>query len=367
VKTYLAAGLMTALMIGTAPVFAADFDLDALIAAAKQEAPITVYATTGKIVETAEAFTAKYGVQATGKKVNEATQMDLLDREAAAGNIVGDVSVAGDVAVSIAELIPAGIAYSWLPPDLASTIAVGAQNPLVVVTDQHVWSYNTEAYDTCPVTNIWQLTEPEWKGKVAMLDPLEKPNYADWFNQMATHHDADVAKAYEHLYGKPLETTEASATAAWVKAYAANGPLLADSEAVSEAVGAPGQTAPFVGMNSVAKFRNNVDKGYKLGICAGIEPFAGFAYPGLGLIASGTKSPNAAKLFIHYLMTEEGISNQTVDGKVSSNSQVPANSDEASGIAEHMDEMMPYDSSTAPADYENRETWQDLWTINYAR
>jgi iron(III) transport system substrate-binding protein len=356
-----------AVMGATAPTLAEDFNLDALIAAAKKEGPITVYATTGKIVETAKNFTAKYGIEATGKKVNEPTQVELFIREAQAGNIVGDVSVSGDVAASVAQLIPEGIAYSWLPPDLAQYIPAGSQDPLVVVSDEHVWSYNTEAYDKCPVTNIWQLTEPEWKGKVAMLDPLEKPNYADWFNQMATHHDGEVAKAYEDLYGKKLETDEDSATKAWVKAYAANGPLLTDSESVAEAVGATGQAEPFMGMNSVAKFRDNVDKGYKLGICTGIEPFAGFVYPGFGLIAKGTKSPNAAKLFIHYLMTEEGISNQTVDGKMSSNSQVPANPDEQSGIAEHMGEMMPYDSSTSADDYDAREDWQDFWTINYKR
>src|SRR5215217_4256876 len=70
------------------------FNLDALIEAAKTEPPITVYAVTGKIVDTAEAFTAKYGVQASGKKVNEATQVELMIREHQAGNIVGDVSVA---------------------------------------------------------------------------------------------------------------------------------------------------------------------------------------------------------------------------------------------------------------------------------
>jgi len=370
-NTYLGAALalaMTATVaLATVPALAEDFDLDALIAAAKQEAPITVYATTGKIVETAKNFTAKYGIEATGKKVNEASQVELLIREAQAGNIVGDISVSGDTAAAVAELIPEGIAYSWVPPDLAQYIPEQAQDPLVVVTDQHVWSYNTETYDKCPVTNIWQLTEPEWKGKVAMLDPLEKPNYADWFNQMAMHHDAEMAKAYEDLYGKKLETDEDSATKAWVKAYAANGPLLTDSEAVAEAVGAPGQAAPFMGMNSVAKFRDNNDKGYKLGICTGIEPFSGFSYPGFGLIAKGTKSPNTAKLFIHYLMTEEGISNQTVDGKMSSNSQVPANPDEQSGIAEHMREMMPYDSSTSADDYDAREGWQDFWTINYQR
>ena len=52
--------LGAALLAGSAmPALADDFSLDALIAAAGQEGPITVYATTGKIVETAQNFTKK--------------------------------------------------------------------------------------------------------------------------------------------------------------------------------------------------------------------------------------------------------------------------------------------------------------------
>jgi iron(III) transport system substrate-binding protein len=66
-------------------------------------------------------------------------------------------------------------------------------------------------------------------------------------------------------------------------------------------------------------------------------------------------------------MTEEGISNQTVDGKVSGNSKVPPNADEQSGIAAYMNQLTPYDSSTAADDYDARQDWQDFWTINYKR
>jgi hypothetical protein len=69
---------------------AQDFDLDALVAAAKAEPPTTVYAVTGKIVDTATAFNEKYGLNVTGKKVNEAGQVDLLIREHQAGAVTGD-------------------------------------------------------------------------------------------------------------------------------------------------------------------------------------------------------------------------------------------------------------------------------------
>jgi iron(III) transport system substrate-binding protein len=343
------------------------FDLDALVAAAKTEAPITVYAVTGKIVDTAKAFTKKYGVQATGKKVNEATQADLMIRESQSGKIIGDVSLAMDVGSAMAQLIPEGIVESWVPGDVEADIPEVARNPLVVVSDPQVWTYNTEKYQSCPVKNIWELTEPKWKGKVAMLDLFDKPLYADWFNQLETHHDAEIAKAYEDLYGKKLETDQQSATAAWVKAYAENGPLLADSTAVAEAAGAAGQTEPFMAITATAKYRENVTGGLRLGLCAGIEPFVGFSYPGFGLIAKGTKSPNAAKLFIHYLLTEEGIANQTVDGKVPSSSNIALPADEPSGIARHLGELMLFDSASAADDFDKRQDWQDFWRVNYKK
>ena len=119
--------------------------------------------------------------------------------------------------------------------------------------------------------------------------------------------DDKIAAAYKEHYGKDLKTDEDSATAAWVKALAANGPLLTDAdEAAAQAVGAPDQKEPFMGLVSSAKFRNNIDAGAKLGLCTGLKPFAGWMYPSLGLIAKGTDSPNAAKLFIHYLHDRRG-------------------------------------------------------------
>lgn len=343
------------------------FDLDALIAAAKTEPPITVYAVTGKIVDTAAAFTAAYGVQAEGRKVNEADQVELLIREHQAGNVQGDVSVAADVAAIAAQLLAAGIVESWVPGDLADSIDPAMRDPLVLVNDPHVWSYNTEVHAECPVKNIWELTEPQHARKVAMLDPLVKPNYADWFNQLEMHHDAAMAAAYQAHFGTAFDTSTGSATAAWVAAFAKNQPLLGDSDTVSSAIGAPGQAEPFFGITSTAKYRANNSDGYKLGLCADMQPFGGWLYPGPGMIAAGTDSPNAARLFIHFLLTEEGIGNQTVDGKISTNAQVPVHANEASGVGAQLDKMMRFDMATAVDDFDRRQDWQDHWRLNYSR
>ncbi|CAN7600710.1 ABC transporter substrate-binding protein [Rhizobium sp. LjRoot98] len=344
------------------------FDLNALIEAAKQEKPITVYDSTGKIVEMAENFAKKYGVGAEGSKVKATAQLEMIIREARANNIQGDVSIISDAPAAMAQLIPQGFAESWLPPDLAKTIPAEYQDPLTVVTSANVWAYNTELFDKCPVANIWELTEPKWKGKVAMQDPLGKASYVDWFNQMAKHGDDKVAGAYKEFYGKDLQTGETSATAAWIKALAANAPLLTDADAAAaEAVGVPGQKEPFMGLISSAKFRDNADKGMKLGLCKDLKPWLGWLYPGVGLITKGTNSPNAAKLFIHYVMTEEGIAPQAIDGKMSTNTEVKPPADEPSGIGAVLDHVLPYSMATSLDDWDQRETWQDFWRLNYQK
>jgi iron(III) transport system substrate-binding protein len=350
------------------PASAAEFDLNALIEAAKAEEPITVYASTGKIKKSAAAFTEKYGIEATGSKIKGSAQIEMVLRENQSKNVVGDVLISSDAAATLAQLVPGGMVYSWLPPDLASGIPADSQDPIVVWRDPAIWSYNSDKYETCPLDNIWSLTEPKWNRKVALSDPLNKPGYVDWFNQMETHWDQAVADAYEAHFGKKLDTSAQSATASWVQALAANAPLLTDSDsAAAEAIGTPGQAEPFVGLVSSAKYRDTVDGKLTMAICKDIQPFVGFANPSYGLIASETGSPNAAKLFLHFMMTEDGVSPMTRDGKVSGNTDVPRHAKEPSGVGALADRLTPHDAATGGDDFDKRQDWQDFWRVHYKR
>jgi iron(III) transport system substrate-binding protein len=353
---------------GAATAQDAAFDLDALIAAAKAEPPITIYDSTGKIVDMAEAFTAKYGVQATGQKVSANSQLEMIIRENQSGNASGDVALITDTPAALAQLLPNNFVQSYLPPDMADKIPAAYQSPLAISTNANVWAYNTEVYDACPVKNIWELTTPEWKGKVAFVDPLTKGTYTDWFNQMATYGDDQMRAAYKDQFGKDLDTDEASASAEWIKGFANNAPLVTDADdPISDAVGAPGQAAPFFGLISSAKFRDNEDKGYKLGLCADLKPWSGWTYTKLGLVASKSDSPNAAKLFIHYILTEEGIAPQVKDGKISTNIDVKIPEGEPSGLAAHLDTLFQYNGASGMDDWDTRQDWQDFWRINYKK
>lgn len=346
---------------------AAAEDLPALAERAKAEPAMTVYAVTGKIVDTAKAFNARYGLNVTGKKVNEAGQIELLIREHRSGTALASVSLAADTATVAAELLPKKIVTSYVPDDVAAQLPKAARDPLVYVTDPHVWSFNGAASATCPVKNVWELTEAKWSHLVTLMDPLEKPAYADWFNQLETHHDAAMAAAYQAHFGKPFDKSQGSATAAWVKALAGNGPLVADSTGVAAAVGAPDQKQPFFGLVPVAKYRDNVDKKYSLKICDDIKPFAGWLYPSVAVVAAGTKSPNTAKLFLNYLLTAEGLAPQLVDGKVPTHPKITLPEDEPSGIGRQLDRMMAWDLASSDSDLNRRQDWQDLWRVHLKR
>lgn len=349
-------------------VTAQDFDLDAMIEAARAEPPLVVYDNTSRVVEMAEAFAEEFGLEAEGVKISTEQQVELVLREAAAGAVQGDVVALADVPSGMLEVLPAGALESWLPPDLADVIPSEFQDPLVLNYDAKVFVYNTGADEACPIDNIWDLTEPEMAGRVALQDPLNTPGFIDFFNQMALQADDAVAAAYEAHTGDPLETDEDSATAAWVSALAANGPLLTESDqAVSDAVGAPGQTEGLVGIVATAKFRDNEGLGYQLGLCDAVEPVVGFAQPKLILISPGTDSPNAARLYVHYVMTPEGLMPQTIDGKMPVNTTAELPADEPSGVEAIRDDLLFFDAATAGADLDSRQDWQDLWRLSYVR
>jgi iron(III) transport system substrate-binding protein len=341
------------------------FDLDKLIAAARKERGITIYDQTGKVVDTAKAFAAKYGLQATGVKV-ELGAIDKVLRENQSGNVIGDVVINEDLPAYAVELLDQGVLVNWVPGDVKGSIKPQDQYPLAVHYGPMGWVYNDEKYKSCPVSNVWQLADEQFKGRVAIADPLSNPKYPYWFNSMALNDDAALRSAYKQQYGKDLTTDQPDAAHEWVKRFAQNNPKLTQTdEEVSEAVGAPGQQDPSFGPMSMAKFRNVAQKGYHLALCGGMKPWTLQSFPSAIAYAAKTQSPNAAKLYIHYMLTQEGFALQLADGKPSTNSQVPAPGD-PSHVKDFLDQMAPFRSADLVSDYRTKSQWEDFWRSSHS-
>ena len=101
-----------------------------------------------------------------------------------------------------------------------------------------------------------------------------------------------------------------------------------------------------------------------MGICSGMKPYAGQLTPRVAVIATGTDSPNAAKLFVHYMMSGVGMGPQLIDGKMATNINTLMPAEEGSGVAKFVDELHVTHSDTTDQDFARLQYWQDLWTIH---
>src|SRR5437868_70161 len=302
----------------------ATFDLEKLIAAAKAEGSLTVNDSSGDIEDVAKAFTAKYGIAMEGVKADSSESSEKMTREHAADNVTIDAVMFEDGGALVGQLLPQDIVRTWVPTDLAAQIPKENQNPLLGLSKATVFAYNTAlSPGGCPIKNVWDLTEPEWRGKLVMQDPAGKPTLLSFITQLDSHGNEGLEKAYQDKYGKPLETKEKNAAYEWIKRLAQSKPVLTSAdEDISGAVGAPTAKDVKIGFMSISKFRNNEEKGYKQAACSGLQPFVGYSYPKYAAIASKSKHPNAAKLFVHFIMTEEGVKHEIGEGGVSGNSTV---------------------------------------------
>jgi iron(III) transport system substrate-binding protein len=299
------------------------FSLDKLVAAAKKEGPITVYADSGKMVDIAKAFTKKYGIKATGVKSKTAATVEKITKLVKANNVTVDVALIDDAPIVTTQLQPQGITENYVPPDLESSIKPEFTDPLDTWLSPDYFIYDSKNYPSgCPIKNVWDLTTPKWHGKLAMEDVSSKSDFINFFTQLSLYGTDQLTQAYKDKFGKAPKVTEKNIAWKWVKEVLKNDPILVKSEDnAADAVGAPGQKHAPVGLMSPSKLKNNASKGYHLAVCDGMKPWVGFEHLVVGQIVKGTKNPNAAKLFIHYLMAG-GTAPVLAGGKISPNTKV---------------------------------------------
>ena len=206
------------------------------------------------------------------------------------------------------------------------------QNPLVFQYINKVFMFNNEKTKTPVVKNVWELTQPKWKGLIQFKDPKLEGVNANFLTMITSPEWADkLDKAYTDLYGKKLVLTTKNAGYEWIKLYFGNGLVLGNSDTtIAENIGIKGQSAITVGLAVYSKTRFDVKKNLALTAMPDIKPFSGFIYPAFTMLTKNAAHPNAAKLFIEYLLTPEGFSPWAVDvGSYSSNPNIPVDPDDS--------------------------------------
>ena len=157
-------------------------DLDALSAAdllplAEAEETVIVYSFTSRIKKVEKAFEAAYpNIDLVGFDISSTEQIARLKAEAQAGVSNADVVYISDVPVVLTELLAAGIIEPYVPARVEGLVPDQFKSPLLAQRlSTKVLMYNEEANPNgSPVSNLWELTTDEWRGRVVMVDPLQR-------------------------------------------------------------------------------------------------------------------------------------------------------------------------------------------------
>jgi iron(III) transport system substrate-binding protein len=295
-----------------------EMTLEELVAAAQSEATAAgagnfmVYAPTSRIEQALAAFTDKYGIK--GEYYNESGQ-DLytkLTTELETGSKdTADVVLMQDSYLFQTQLVNYDYLVNYVPPYLKDKIDAEDQQPLVYYYYDKLFIYNNTDGST-GIDNVWRLTEASYKGKLFMKD-LSKESVNKNFLAMLTGDEwaATLGEAYKACYGKEiaLDSDCPNAGYQFIKMLLPNVTFgSGDGDIATELGNGNGGN---MGLFVYSKLRDDSVNRDNLSICAyaDVPPvgFSGFLYPMYLQMVKSTDRPMTAKLFIYFLLTEEGF------------------------------------------------------------
>lgn len=283
---------------------------DELVALAQEEGTVTVYAFTSRIAAIEESFEAAYpGIDVVASDISSTELITRLASEHRAGAATADVAYVSDAPVVVTQLLADGVLQPYVPPRVSDALAEEFREPLVTNRlSTKVLMYNEEAHpDGPPVVNLWGLTEPEWTGRVMLVDPNVRGDYLDLVTEMSLRAD-EMAQAYQSHFGEEIVLDDGVEDAGlqFISDLYANDAVLVDNtDTINASVGMRGQASPPVGFTTYSDRRDNEDEGWALQVAAGVVPAPGIVFPAMLGITANAQHPAAARLLVDYMMGDD--------------------------------------------------------------
>lgn len=294
---------------------AAAQDLDKLTAAellplAQKEGKVTVFSLSSRIAKVEKAFEDAYpGIDMVGIDMSSVKQIARVVAEQGAGVHAVDVLYIADTPVVYDELVTPKRIHAYIPPRVAGELAAEYKAPLLTQRlSTKVLMYNEAANpDGAPVKNLWQLTTPDWTGRVLMVDPLQRGELLDLLVEVSLHPD-EMAKAYEAQFGKPitLESDVQGAGEQFIRDLFKNDLILVpNSDVLNKAVGDKTAKNPPVGFGTYSDRRDNEKEGWALQVANDVVPANGILFPAVLAVVDKTPNPAAARLLVDFMMGDD--------------------------------------------------------------
>ena len=277
---------------------------------AKGEGKVVVYSISSRMDKALAAFMEDFpGIEAEVVNMKTDVVKEKVMTEYKSGIKGADLVHVSDLdGMVYNEYVLAGIMYPYYPDDIVAkidtaTYSLDAGFPLYWELTQ--WFYNDQLLPDGPgVDSWWDLTKPEWKGKLIINNLLTNHDYIAQFAAFAEFAD-EIEADYEREFGEKITYTNPMGkdNAAYELVYRllSNDIVFTQSsdEAV-ESVGADGVTEVKLAWGPSSKIRNNVNKGWHLH-ALNMTPKVGVPKPNFLYIVDGCEHPNAAKLLVRYL------------------------------------------------------------------
>jgi iron(III) transport system substrate-binding protein len=297
------------------PAMAVAQDLDTMTPAellplAQAEGSVTVFSLSSRIARVEKAFEEAYpGIDLIGVDLSSAKQIARVVAEQQAGVHAVDVLYMADSPVAIRDLLGPGRVQTYVPPRVAAQLDDAFKAPLLVHRlSTKVLMYNEAEYpDGAPVTNLWQLTQPDWTGKVMMVDPTQRGELLDLLTEIALRPD-EMAAAYKALHGTDIavDSDLNGAGEQYIRDLFANDLILVpNSDVLNKAVGDKTATGTPVAFGTYSDRRDNEEEGWALQVANDVEPANGILFPAILAIADKAPSPAAARLVIDFMFGDD--------------------------------------------------------------
>ena len=281
---------------------------------------INIYATSSKMMKAEEGFEEDYpGLNLTIMDLDQDEVLEKCVLEANSGNIYGDVlqakDVNGDVFFNYYE---EGYMSAFYPRDISEKI-----DPMLLrygyplYASQSFWYYNTEAFpDGQPVSSWWQIIEKNEDGsqkyRLFTKEIGTETAYLSLFASFIVNAD-QMEKAYEDLYGEPLEYTydgsgfdfevpENNAGVEYMWRFSQmKMTFIGDGDELVLAVHNSTADDPALALASGGKIGNRDESGYNIAWLTNLTPYTGLENCEYMYVVNNCKHPAAARLFIRWI------------------------------------------------------------------
>jgi len=285
-------------------------DWAAIEAAAKAEGTLLVYANTSKVEKAAQAFMEMYpGIEVQAFDLGGDDVLLKTVEEQKAGAFTGDVWFSSGGAELVGNVMPKKYVWRFLPDSTAAVTPEEFTQPLLMSRfGTTIFAYNSELNDTCPISNLWELTNPEWKGKFFIEDPLNDASTLSKLITIAYHAD-EMKEAYVALYGSEpvLDADTPDAGWLWLKRFAQNGPIPEPGgDEVDAAFATPGMTESYMALTSYSNMPDVLEGNLAFEPCWGLTPKIGIQSQSYVGIINQAPHPNAAKLWVKFITSPDG-------------------------------------------------------------